>query len=91
MGSPAPRAGVWGWRALATAPHRAGGVPLSIAARVPATLVPWPPVSAKDFPLVQLMPPTTLRSGWVTSMPESRTATSTLTRSSIPSILAVGL
>ena len=53
-------------------------LPLFLAAIVPATCVPWPLSSlAFGLPLTQLVPSTTLRSGWVRATPVSITATLT--------------
>ncbi len=67
--------------------------PLSIAPTMPATCVPWPFPSPHALGLdeEQFTPPTTLRSGFVFSMPVSTIATSASTRSSTPSIFAIGL
>ena len=64
--------------------------PLSRAPTMPATMVPCPTRSVEVSPLTQSTPPTTFRSGWFAWMPVSRMATSTSTRSSNPSIFAVG-
>ena len=66
---------------------------LSRAPTVPATCVPWPFASphAARLVLEQLYPPATLRSGWALSIPVSTIATSALTRSSEPSMPAMGL
>src|SRR4051794_9534131 len=63
-----------------TAQRRAPGAtpttptPLSLAAIVPATCVPWPLPSAQEVPVEQFLPPTTLRSVCFGSMPVSMTA-----------------